>query len=106
MIFHIARLLIAAAELLEAEGRAFRQGIFSTAVAVMFALLGAITLLFAIALLIAGGFLQMRDMLGTPAATALAGGVALLVSIVIFIIASRLTRSRSRSSLDRDTNRD
>lgn len=105
MISHVARLLIAAAELLEAEGRAFRRGLFTTAIAILFALLGVLTLLCAIALLIAAGFLQLQNMVGTPAATALAGAVALLVSIAILTIASRLTKSRTRSSLDDDTKR-
>ncbi|MFW6336827.1 MAG: hypothetical protein ACOC3G_06840 [Phycisphaeraceae bacterium] len=105
MISHIARLLIAAAELIEAEGRAFRRSIFATAVALMFAMLSVVTLLFAIALLITAAFLQLQVMVGTPAATAICGAVALVVSFGILTIASRLTKSHTRSSLEDDTHR-
>ena len=68
-----ARLLIAAAELLEAEGHALRRGVFVTVFAVLLAMISAAVLLLAVTLLIVAVFLQLQILLGTPGAAAVAG---------------------------------
>lgn len=100
MISSLARLLIAAAELLEAEGNALRRGVFATIVAALLAVLAVVVLLLAIVMLSLGVFLQLQSMLGTPGAAAISGGAALVLGLGILALATRITRPRFRTSLD------
>lgn len=85
----IAAFLVAAADLLEAEGRALRAGVARTAAGLAFVALAALVALAGFVLLVIALYLALAPQLGQAGAAACAGGGCLIIAGVLAWMVSR-----------------
>ncbi len=86
-MLRLIELIIHAANLVEAEARAFRRGVIRILIACVFLAAGVALLFSAFVAFIAGVYLALAPATGPVAATFIAGGIALLVSILLLVVA-------------------
>lgn len=92
MIGRLTRVLVAAADLIEAEGRALRRSVFMTSVAVCLALLAVNVLLLGLVFFTLAVFWALQGQWGAPTAAAACGGLALVCAVGVGVVAFRLGR--------------
>lgn len=97
MFGRLARVLVAASDLLEAEGRALRESVFATAMAITLLLLSVGIVLFGVVMLALGVFWGLSAALGQAGAAALAGGVAVLLGLGVMWLAASTSRMQMRA---------
>lgn len=90
----LIRFILRATDLLEAEGRAARQGLFRLAAAVLLVALAVAVLLAAVLTLMGALFLALWEALPAAGALAIVGGITLLVGLTCWVIANGLKSNR------------
>lgn len=86
-MLRLVELFIQAANLVEAEGRAFKRGVMRVLVACVFLAAGLALLFSAFAAFIAGIYLVLTPATGPIGAMFIAGAIALLLAVVLLLIA-------------------